>query len=266
MTTDTLFTGPVPQLYDQHLGPILFEPYAAALAERLDPSEREILETAAGTGIVTRAMLAARPSRTITATDLNGAMLDVAASKTPEGRVRWQQADAQALPFPDRSFDLVVCSFGVMFMPDKLAAYSEAKRVLRPGRRFLFTVWDRLELNAVNHIAHQTVAAMFPDDPPQFFVRTPFGYWDRTRIESDLRAAGFTRVQIEELPRESQAASAAAPAMGFTQGTPLRAEIEARDPGRLLEATHATAAAYRERFGEGTFRAPLHALVISASS
>lgn len=266
MGTDTVFAGPVPQLYDQHLGPVLFEPFARAIAERLDPSERDILETAAGTGIVTRAILAALPSSTITATDLNQAMLDVAASRTTAGRVRWQQADAQSLPFPDSSFDLVVCSFGVMFMPDKLAAYSEARRVLRPGRRFLFTVWDRLELNAINHLAHQTVAAIFPEDPPQFFARTPFGYWDRGRIESDLRAAAFTRVQIEELHRESEVASAAGAAMGFTAGTPLRAEIEVRDPERLLAATNATAAAYRKRFGEGAFRAPLQALLVSASA
>jgi SAM-dependent methyltransferase len=266
MDTDTLFTGPVPQLYDQHLGPLMFEPYAAEIAERLDGSERDILETAAGTGIVTRAILACLPSSTVTATDLNQAMLDLAASKTSRGDVRWQQADAQALPFEDSSFDLVVCSFGVMFMPDKLAAYSEAKRVLRPGRRFLFTVWDRLDANPLSHITNETVAAMFPDNPPQFMARTPFGHWDRARLESDLRAAGFPHVEIDEVTRESEVDSAAGPAAGFTQGTPLRAELEARDPGRLLEATQATAAAIRQRFGEASFRAPMQALVISASA
>src|SRR5687768_8691820 len=138
MQTDAVFAGPVPQLYDRHLGPFMFEPYAQVLAERLDGSERDILETAAGTGIVTRAILRRLPSASVIATDLNQAMLDHAAAQAPQGRVRWQQADAQALPFADASFDLVVCSFGVMFMPDKLAAYGEARRVLRPGRRFLF--------------------------------------------------------------------------------------------------------------------------------
>jgi ubiquinone/menaquinone biosynthesis C-methylase UbiE len=266
MDTDTLFAGPVPQLYDQHLGPFMFEPYAAEIAERLDGSERDILETAAGTGIVTRAILARLPSSTVTATDLNQAMLDVAASTVSKGNVRWQQADAQALPFEDSSFDLVVCSFGVMFMPDKLAAYSEAKRVLRPGRRFLFTAWDRLEANPLSYNTNETVAAMFPDNPPQFMARTPFGHWDRSRLESDLRAAGFIHVEIEEVARESQIESATGPATGLTQGTPLRGEIEARDPGRLLEATQATAAALRQRFGEGSFRAPIQALMISASA
>jgi ubiquinone/menaquinone biosynthesis C-methylase UbiE len=266
MQIDTLFTGPVPQLYDQHLGPIMFEPYAAVIAERLDGSERDILETAAGTGIVTRAILRALPSATVVATDLNQAMLVLAASRTTKGHVRWQQADAQALPFPDSSFDLVVCSFGVMFMPDKLAAYSEAKRVLKPGRRFLFTVWDRLDANPLSQITNDTVGAMFPDDPPQFMARTPFGHSDRARLESDLRAAGFTHVTIDEVSRESEMHDAAGPATGLTQGTPLRGEIEARDPGRLLEATQATAEALRRRFGDGAFRAPMQALVISASA
>jgi SAM-dependent methyltransferase len=147
METDKVFAGPVPQLYDWHLGPILFQPFAEVVAERLGRTDRDILETAAGTGIVTRAIGAALPHSTILATDLNQAMLDVAAAKAPAGDLKWQQADAQSLPFEAGSFDVVVCGFGIMFMPDKQAAYREVRRVLRPEGRFIFTVWDRIETN-----------------------------------------------------------------------------------------------------------------------
>ena len=133
METDKVFAGPVPQLYERHLGPILFQPFADAVAERLDKADRAILETAAGTGIVTRAIAAALPQSSILATDLNQAMLDVAADKTRAGNVKWQQADAQSLSFAAGSFDVVVCCFGMMFMPDKQVAYKEALRMLRPN-------------------------------------------------------------------------------------------------------------------------------------
>ena len=265
METDKVFAGPVPQLYERHLGPILFQPFAEAVAERAGESDGVILETAAGTGIVTRAVAARVPQSTIVATDLNQAMLDVAAERTAAGGVQWQQADAQALPFAAGSFDLVACGFGVMFMPDKQAAFGEARRVLRPGGRFIFTVWDRIESNPLMHVAEETVAKLFPHDPPRFLSRTLCGYYDRARIERDLRQAGFTSVGIEVVRRDSDVPSASEPAMGLCQGTPLRGEIEARDPQGPARATEAVAAALRERFGNGPFRTPLQALLVTAA-
>jgi ubiquinone/menaquinone biosynthesis C-methylase UbiE len=265
METDQVFAGPVPQLYDRHLGPILFQPFAQVIAERLSEADRDILETAAGTGIVTRAIAAAMPQSAILATDFNQAMLDVAAGKTQAGDLKWQQADAQSLPFGAGSFDVVVCGFGVMFMPDKHAAYREARRVLRSEGRFIFTAWDRIETNPLMRIADETVAGLFPDDPPRFFARTPCGYNDKARIERELREAGFASIRIEEVQRESDAPSAWESAMGLCQGTPLRGEIEARDSNGLVRATDVVAAAMRERFGNGPFRVPLQALLVTAS-
>jgi ubiquinone/menaquinone biosynthesis C-methylase UbiE len=265
METDKVFAGPVPQLYDRHLGPILFQPFAEVVAERLGRTDRDILETAAGTGIVTRAIGAALPHSTILATDLNQAMLDVAAAKTPTGDLKWQQADAQSLPFEAGSFDVVVCGFGIMFMADKQAAYREVRRVLRPEGRFIFTVWDRIETNPLMHITDATVARLFPEDPPRFLARTPCGYNDRARIERELREAGFTSVAIEEVQRETDVSSAWEPAMGLCQGTPLRGEIEAHDPDGLVRTTDAVVAGMRERFGNGSFRAPFQALLVTAS-
>jgi SAM-dependent methyltransferase len=200
-----------------------------------------ILETAAGTGIVTKALAAALPGARIVATDLNPAMLDIAAANGLPETVSLQPADAQALPFPDGSFELVVCQFGAMFFPDRVGAYGEVRRVLRPRGHFLFNVWDRLEHNPVSDLLRETAASLFPDDPPSFLSRVPFGYHDVGRIEADLRAAGFGDVAIETVSLRSRVDARSA-AIGLCQGSPLAAEIEARG-GDLAVVTEAAAAA-----------------------
>jgi SAM-dependent methyltransferase len=258
--SDTVFAGSIPALYDRLLGPLLFEPYARDLAARATALQpRHILETAAGTGIVTAALLEATPEAQIVATDLNQAMLDVAAGTILSERVAFQQADAQALPFADASFDLVVCQFGVMFFPDRIAAFSEARRVLKPGGRFLFNAWDRIDRNPVTAAAAGAVAALFPDDPPSFFERVPFSCHDTVRIEADLRAAGFTDIAAETVEKTSRVAARDA-ATGLCEGTPLRAEIEER--GRLEAAVAAAAAALAPFDGR---EAPMSAHVFSAA-
>jgi ubiquinone/menaquinone biosynthesis C-methylase UbiE len=207
---DRIFQGSVPAVYDQHLGPLLFVPYADDLASRLAGMQHgRILETAAGTGMVTRALVSSLPeSVSIVSTDLNQPMLDHASSQLPSTRVTWRQADAQHLPFLDGKFDAVVCQFGVMFFPDKPQAFSEAYRVLKPGGRFLFNVWDRIEENEFADIVVKSVATLFPDNPPMFLARTPHGHYDTAALEAQLRAVGFGAVTTESVTRESQALSA----------------------------------------------------------
>jgi ubiquinone/menaquinone biosynthesis C-methylase UbiE len=264
---DTVFSGSIPSLYDRYLGPLIFEPYAEDLANQLaalDP--KRILETAAGTGIVTRALLRALPADTsIVATDLNQPMLDHAAAQVSSDRVSWQTADAQALPFPDQCFDAVVCQFGVMFFPDKVQAYREARRVLRPGGRFIFNAWDAIEHNEFAHLVTAAVADIFADDPPRFLARTPHGYHDRDRIVAEVRGAGFANATAETVTRRSVAPSCRDPAIGFCQGTPLRNEIDARGADRLNAATEAAAARIAARFGTGPVDGIMQAHVITAS-
>ena len=173
--TDTLFAGSIPARYDRYLGPLLFEPYAEIAAERaraLQP--RRILEIAAGTGIVTAALQRALPEAEIVATDLNPAMLEVAAEKFSAGNVRFQPADALDLPFADGEFDLVLSQFGIMFFPDKVEGNAEARRVLRSGGTCLTIIWDSLDRNPVSAALGRAVAEEFPDDPPRFLERMPF--------------------------------------------------------------------------------------------
>lgn len=263
---DGKFAGSIPALYDRYLGPLIFEPYAADLAARVAALARgRVLETAAGTGIVTRALARTLPASTeIVATDLNQPMLDHAAARPGVERVAWRQANAQELPFPDGSFDAVVCQFGAMFFPDKVTGYREARRVLKPGGRFLFSVWDRIEDNDFADIVTKAVAALFPGDPPLFLARTPYGHHDVAAIERDLRSAGFERIDVETVTKRSRAVSSRDPAIGLCEGTPLRNEIEARDPSRLAEATDAAAAAIAARFGPGPIDGKIQAIVFTA--
>lgn len=262
---DDIFTGSIPKLYDTYLVPLIFEPYAADLVNRLSsrPMSR-VLELASGTGVVTRAMASALPEDvSIVATDLNQAMLDQASVIGAKRAVEWRQADAMQLPFPDRSFDVVACQFGVMFFPDKAKAFSEARRVLRPGGIFIFNVWDRLSENEFADSVTMALASVFPEDPPRFLARTPYGYHDRLAIERDLAKGGFTAwPQINTVEARSRAASAQIPAVAFCQGTPLRNEIEARDASALSKATNVAADAIAERFGRGTVDAKIQAHVV----
>ena len=262
--SDAAFAGSIPGLYDRHLVPMLFEPYASDLAERaarLTP--RRILETAAGTGVVTEALLSALPEAAIVATDLNEAMLAVAGERVRSERVSFSQADAQSLPFEDESFDLVACQFGVMFFPNRIGGYSEARRVLRPGGTFLFNVWDSLDANPGSRAVAEAVGSVFPDDPPSFLQRVPFGYHDPARIAADLREAGFADIQGETVQRSGRLGSPDAVAKGLCLGSPLRSEIEARDPARLDDAVAAATTAV-ERLSAGASALPMSALVFSA--
>jgi SAM-dependent methyltransferase len=262
---DGLFAGSIPKLYETYLVPLIFEPYAADLARRV--GERPIasvLEIAAGTGVVTRAMAAALPESTaLTATDLNQPMLDFAASRPIARAVEWRQADAMALPFQDRTFDAVVCQFGVMFFADRAKAYAEVRRVLKPGGRFLFSVWDRIEENEFADAVTTALEGLFPADPPRFLARTPHGYHDTATVMRDLKGGGFgSEAQIRCMSARSRAATPREPAIAYCQGTPLRNEIEARDPGALDTATDIAAKAIEARFGSGPVDGKIQAYVV----
>jgi len=264
--SDKIFAGSIPELYDKHLVPLIFEPYAADLVERLAsrPLAR-VLEIAAGTGVLTRAMASALPdSVPIVATDLNQPMLDHASSLATRRAVEWRQADAMHLPFDNGTFDAVVCQFGVMFFPEKSRAYSEARRVLRSGGVFIFNVWDRIAENEFADIVTQALQTLFPENPPQFLARTPHGYHDRAAIERDLAEGGFTnRAEFVTRDARSRAESFHIPAIAYCQGTPLRNEIEALKDSRLGQATEIAAEAIAQRFGYGAVDGKIQAHIIT---
>jgi ubiquinone/menaquinone biosynthesis C-methylase UbiE len=267
--TDKIFAGSIPDIYDEYLVPLIFEPYARDLAARLVSRPlTNVLELAAGTGVVTRQLATVLPTGvSIVATDLNQPMLDRAARVGTARPVVWRQADALHLPFDDATFDAVVCQFGVMFFPDKTRAFAEARRVLKPGGVFLFNVWDRIEESDFAVTVTDALARMFPDNPPRFMARVPHGYHDRATIARHLSQAGFAaQPDIVTVTARSPAASPRIPALAYCQGTPLRSEIEARDSSRLVEATKVAEEALMARFGRGAIDGKIQALVASVQS
>lgn len=261
-----LFIGSIPEHYDRGLGPIIFADYAADMARRVAAlAPARVLELAAGTGIVTRALRdALAAGAQLTATDLNAPMLDVARGKFAAGEaVAFEVADAMALPFGDARFDAVVCQFGIMFFPDKDRSYREAHRVLAPGGTYLFSVWDSHRHNPFSRIAHELVVRLFPADPPQFY-QVPFSCHQIDPIKEAIAEAGFTGVEIAVLPLEKTIPDAAAFARGLVYGNPLIDQVRARggvDPERIVDAL--VEAQHRE-FGRDPGRMPLQAIVFSA--
>jgi ubiquinone/menaquinone biosynthesis C-methylase UbiE len=259
---NVLFQGAIPENYDRYLGPVIFEPWAKDLVLRLAGGKYErVLEIACGTGIVTRRLRNALPATTeIVATDLNDDMFEFAKPKfRKDESIVWQQADASALPFPEGSFDAVVCQFGVMFVPDKGAAMRESYRVLRSGGVFLFNVWDSFEANPFGQIAHATIASFFDHDPPGFY-KIPFGFHDSTVIRRMLQDAGFEKIESFSETKPCRSDSAREFATGLVRGNPVAAEATERgvDPEDLIEAV---AKEIAKRFGAAPVESTMRVIV-----
>jgi ubiquinone/menaquinone biosynthesis C-methylase UbiE len=274
---DADFNSSIPELYQACMVPMLFETYADDLTVRAvallahgisapDAGEQRVLEVAAGTGVVTRALAQSLPQSVgIVASDLNQSMLEQAKLIPLARSVEWRQADAGALPFADHTFDLVVCQFGVMFFPDKVRAFAEVRRVLKPGGTFLFNSWDCIEQNAFAHTVSTALVSLFAESSPHFMARTPHGYYERNAIERDIKAGGFTApIQFETLAKRSRATSPRAAAVAFCQGTPMRNEVLQRDPTLLGEATEIAARALAEKFGTDAIDGAMQAHVVTA--
>ena len=267
-SVDTAFSGSVAQFYERYMVPLIFEPYAVDLARRVaQVAPRRVLELAAGTGVVTRQLaVMLDASSEIVATDLNPTMIDEAARIGTARPVQWAPVDAMQPPFDDASFDAVVCQFGVMFFPDRPRAFAQARRVLRPGGLFAFNAWGTIAANEFADAVTDALAAVFPQDPPRFMARTPHGYHDATRIAQDLAAGGFTATpKVDTVAFISRAVSPRVAALAYCQGTPLRGEIEARDPSGLERATQAAEAELARRFGQGPVEGRIEALVVTVT-
>ncbi|MDP3197057.1 class I SAM-dependent methyltransferase [Tabrizicola sp.] len=263
---DSAFTGSIPVNYDRVLGPMLFAPYASDMAKRVVAVGPEaVLETAAGTGIVTLRLADSLPLSTqITATDLNQAMIDFAATKPAPRQITWQACDGTKLPFDDASFDCVVCQFGVMFFPSQLTGFQEAFRVLKPGGHYLFSVWDHIDANPIALAMSDALADRFPDDPPLFLRRTPYGHSDIDVTRQQLAEAGFASVEADIVSFANSCPSPRDAANGQCHGSPVRGEIEARDPNGIAGAAEAMTAFLAERFGPGRIDSTMRAIIFTA--
>ncbi len=260
------FTESIPANYDRHLGPVIFEPYAKDLAQRVGRfAPGRILEIACGSGILTRRLLEGlAPDGSLTATDLNPAMLDHArAAIGDDPRLIWEVADMCDLNFDSDSFDAVVCQFGIMFAPDKAAAFREAHRVLGPDGRLLFNTMDAIDKNPFAMIADETIAGFFLADPPTFY-RTVFGFNDRPMIRGMLESAGFSEIKDASVPIRSHAASAEEFARGLVEGNPVVNEIRARGGVSVEEVVMELAARLGKKLGRRPVPVHIQAIVFEA--
>lgn len=288
----TAYAGSIPENYEKFLGPYIFEPYAADLAERVmsavgaakvleevppagaagaeqaagvGPARiKTVLETACGTGRVTGHLRSGLPGDVhLLATDLNPDMLAIAKKINPDPSIEWRVADAQALPFEDNYFDLVVCQFGLMLVPDKARALAEAYRVLRPGGQIFLNTWDRLANNPAFFLADQLVSGYFPSEPPLFF-HIPFSMYDKNELISLLRGAGFQDSRISLVKKDGTSASAADTARGMLDGTPMFTVINQRDPELLPVIRKDLERALGKEFGTAPMNSPMQAWVVEA--
>jgi len=260
------FIGNIPKNYDEALGPHIFVDYAADIADRAAALDSgDVLELAAGTGIVSRQLRDALPAEArLVVTDLNPPMLDIARSKFEPGEVvEFRQADAMALPFDDDSFDTIISQFGVMFFPDKVEAFKESRRALRPGGHILFNVWGEMEANPFSLVGHETAAEIFPDNPPVFY-RYPFSYADPALVRADLETAGFVDIAHAVVGIDKRVDDWALFARGLVLGNPLVDEIRQRGTISAEAVIERFTLALRTRFGTEPARMPLEAVVFSA--
>ena len=257
------FTGSVPANYHRYLRDLLFLPYAHDLVSRVQiPDGGRVLEVACGTGILTRAMVEAFPGVTVVATDLNEGMIDEGRKYADLPQISWRQADATSLPFAGGEFDLVVCQFGFMFVPDKLVALQECHRVLRPAGQLAFNVWDSLAANDFSRTFNEVIQSRLAHDPPRF-MEIPFSWHDRADIERIVRAAGFTDVSLTAVPLRSRAASAADVASGLARGTPMFDAIRERG-GDAVSLAEDAARELAAKYGDHPIEGGMQAIVTTA--
>ena len=263
MSTPPAYSGTIPENYDRYLGPYIFEPYAADLVERIPADTRRVLEIACGTGRVTAHLRERLAGAEIIATDVNADMLAEARRQLGETGVHWQEADAQDLPFGEGHFDVVVCQFGLMFMPDRPKALREAYRVLRPGGRLLFSTWDSLENNPSFFLANELVTAYFPVEPPRFF-HLPFSVYGEETLSALARDAGFSPVRVTLVVKTGISPSADDAATGMLDGSPIYPQILARGAGLMPVIRKGLAEGLGRVFGDAPLSSRMQAWMVEA--
>lgn len=254
------FTGTIPGNYDKYMGPLFFEPYALDLAARIKGRPlKKVLEIACGTGRVTKHLRSALPNDAmLIATDLNSDMLAIAKHNLAEEKIEFGVADAQSLPFDDNSFDLVVCQFGFMFMPDKAKAFGEIYRVLVKGGCLLFNTWDKLENNEASFIVRNAVAENLGDAE---FYSVPFSMNNKEQIELLLNNAGFKKINLSLVKKQGTGVTAMETAKGLLLGTPAYkriAEASKISPEQLVSISQQKLEAV---YGKGIITTELNAWV-----
>lgn len=266
MSDNAAFSGNIPEIYDKHLGSLLFEQYAIDLIERIQNGNYgAILEIACGTGIVSKYLPEIfTKGEKIISTDLNPDMIEIAKKKVKEGSIEWKVADMQELPFDDSTFDLVFMQFGIMFAPDKEKSFREIYRVLKPGGKLIFNVWQSLEKNQFAFITNEVVSGYFKENPPPFY-KIPFSYNDEEEIKNILSKVGFSEISLDKIKKNSTSVDVEFAAKGLLEGNPVMLQINERDPKLLEVIKKELAGELSKKLGDKPMKAELNAIVCEAT-
>lgn len=262
MAQSTSFSGTIPEVYDRYLGPLLFEPFAIDLSERIKNKKFDsMLELASGTGRVTRHLSNLFPDAKIYSTDINPDMLEVAKKKVEAHNVEWKQADMQEIPFDDSKFDLVICQFGIMFVPDKSKAFKDILRVLKPGGVFLFNTWNSFDKNILAQTTDELINSFFKEDPIIFY-RIPFSYFQEDEIRKQMNDAGFKNITFTFLQKEGISPNVREAAKGLVEGNPALISINERNPELKNVIEKQLAKKLLENFGDNPIKCSMNAIVV----
>ncbi|MDF1505036.1 methyltransferase domain-containing protein [Roseisolibacter sp. H3M3-2] len=251
------------RVYDALLVPAEFARWAPRVADaaRLAAGER-VLDVACGTGALTReAARRVGPRGTVAGLDVDPGMLTVAGERAPE--IAWRQGTAERLPFGDAAFDVVLCQFGLMFVPDRAAAAREMLRVLVGGGRVAVAVWDRLERTPA-YAALVDVTAGVAGAPAADALRAPFAMGDRAALGALFAAAGAREVAVT-----TQTAPSDFPGVRALVESELRGWLPAAGIALDAERVEAIAAETERRLArhvaaDGRLRFPSSAHVLTA--
>lgn len=224
----------IPEVYEKYLGPYLYEPYSLYITKRIQGNPQQVLEIGVGSGRLTN-HISKKLTQTakIIGVDINPNMLEIAKQKVKAPNVEFVKADAQKLPFPDNSFDFVICQFGFMFLSDKQKGFNEAWRVLKPGGQFIFLTWDKAENNVTLHISQQTILQLLKTPPPPYFGKAYSAMNNPDDLRQYTKTAGFENASIEKVILKGNCPSAMDAAIGFVEGNSIVKEILKEGPELL---------------------------------
>lgn len=264
------FNKSIPQNYEDYLTPFIFDPYAEDLLERIGTragttSLNNVLELACGTGAVTRQLLAHLPSAAqLIATDLQPDMLNVAKRHLSASNLTWDTVDMTNIPYAANQFDLIVCQFGLMLVPDKLKALTEMHRVLRPGGHLLFSVWSDIRHNQLWDITSSVIES-FTDINPMLQDPGPFSMADVNIGLEGLKKAGFPDAKVTAVNKTGKIETAAMAVKGITEGLPVFTALSQKDPSLTAKVQAALEHELVNRLGDYPLQSSLQALVFETN-
>lgn len=262
-----VFDSSVAQNYDDLLGDFMFEPFALDLLEKTNVAAMQnVLELACGTGRVTKHLSHYLPGRSkLTATDINSGMVAVAKKRVENSAIRWETADISKLPYQDNAFDLIVCQFGLMFVPDKLTALKEIYRVLQPGGKLIFSTWAPIAINRAWLINNRVVNSFLGNKPTLIFEQGPFCMDQHQPVIDFLEEAGFNQNRVTLIEKVSEIESASVAAQGFILGLPTLNLINERIPDLLFSVVEKLESELAAELGNHPLKTVFRALLFEAS-